>query len=206
MTDPNVRIVEAHVAYRGFFKLVCYRLQHRLYEGGWSPVLTRELLERGHAAAVLPYDPVRDEVVLIEQFRIGALCAPGGAWVLETIAGIVEPGEDPGDVARREALEEAGCVIGELVPMHEFLVSPGGTSERIALYCARVDASAIGGVHGLIDEGEDIRPRVWRWAEVAMNLQAGRIISATPIIALQWLALHRDKLRTDWGAASGADQ
>jgi ADP-ribose pyrophosphatase len=204
MTDPNIHIVEVQVAYRGFFKLIRYRLQHRLYDGGWSAVLTRELLERGHAAAVLPYDPVRDEVVLVEQFRIGALRAPEGAWVLETIAGIVEPGEDPRDVARREAAEEAGCVVGELVPMYEFLVSPGGTSERIVLFCARVDASAVGGIHGLTEEGEDIRPRVWGWKEVARELEAGRISSATPIIALQWLALNRDRLRMQWGAASAA--
>jgi ADP-ribose diphosphatase len=194
----KVEVLGADVVYQGFFRLVRYRLRHELFQGGWSPVLVRELLDRGHAAAVLPYDPIRDEVIFVEQFRVGALTAPGGAWLLETIAGIVEPGEEPGAVARREAVEEAGCDIGDLVPMYDYLVSPGGTSEWIALYCARVDAGGVGGVHGLIDEGEDIRPLVIPWSEASCALRAGRILSATTIIAVQWLALNREDLRKRW--------
>jgi ADP-ribose pyrophosphatase len=194
----RIQLVESAVAYQGFFRLVRYRLRHELFRGGWSPVLTRELLDRGHAAAVLPYDPFRDEVVLVEQFRIGALGAPGGAWILETIAGIVEPNEAPAEVARREAVEEAGCVIRDLVPIYDYLVSPGGTSEWIALFCARIDASGVDGVHGLLEEGEDIRALVMPWAEALHALAEGRILSATPIIALQWLALNRDSLRARW--------
>ena len=180
-----------------------FRLRHTLFAGGWSPVVERELFERGHAAALLPYDPVRDEVVLIEQFRIGALEAPGGAWLLEIVAGIIELGETPEEVVRRETVEEAGIEVAEVEPIYDYLVSPGGTSERITLLCGRVDASRAQGIHGLPHEGEDIRvlavpfTTAWRW------LEEGRIDNATPIVALQWLALNRKRLRLKWGVTPG---
>ncbi len=188
------------VAYSGFFRLEVYRLQHELFAGGWSAELTRECLERGHAVAVLPYDPWRDEVLLIEQFRIGALNAPGGPWLLEIVAGIIEGAESPEQVAYREMQEEAGCTLQALVPIYTYLVSPGGTSERINLYCAKVDTSSVDTTigRGLVHEHEDIRlHRVSRMTALDY-VQDGRICSAAPIIALQWLALHHDQLVNRW--------
>lgn len=200
MQHPQYEILETSTGYAGFFHLLRYRLRHRLFNGGWSPVLTRELFERGHAAAVLPYDPETDQVVLTEQFRIGALQAPGGPWLLEIVAGMIEAGETPEAVARREAVEEIGCAIGELVSICDYHVSPGGTSERIHLFCGRVDAARAGGLHGVADEGEDIRVAVMSADDAIAHLQAGKIISAAPIIALQWLMMHRASLREDWRA------
>ena len=198
MQDPQYEILEIATGYAGFFRLLRYRLRHRLFNGGWSPVLTRELFERGHAAAALPYDPETDQVVLTEQFRIGALQAPGGPWLLEIVAGIIEVGEAPEAVVRREAIEEIGCAIGELVPICDYYVSPGGTSERMHLFCGRVDASQAGGVHGAADEGEDIRVVVMPAADAISHMQAGKIVSAAPIIALQWFMMHRASLREHW--------
>jgi len=198
MQDPQYEILETATGYAGFFRLLRYRLRHRLFNGGWSPVLTRELFERGHAAAVLPYDPETDQVVLTEQFRIGALQAPGGPWLLEIVAGIIEVGEAPEAVVRREAIEEIGCAIGELVSICDYYVSPGGTSERMHLFCGRVDASQAGGVHGAADEGEDIRVVVMPAADAISHMQAGKIVSAAPIIALQWFMMHRASLREHW--------
>lgn len=203
--DYKVEIVQKETCYQGFFRLERYRLRHSLFRGGWSPELARELLERGHAAAVLLYDPDRDSVVLIEQFRIGALDAPGGPWLLEIVAGIIGGDETAADVARREAMEEAGCRVLDLIPICEYFVSPGGTSERITVYCGRVDAADVGGIHGLAQEGEDIRVHVVLFADALEMLRTGRIDSASPIIALQWLALHREEVRQRWlgdGSAS----
>lgn len=203
--DYKVEIVQKETCYQGFFRLERYRLRHSLFRGGWSPELTRELLERGHAAAVLLYDPDRDSVVLIEQFRIGALDAPGGPWLLEIVAGIIGGDETAADVARRESAEEAGCRVLDLIPICEYFVSPGGTSERITVYCGRVDAADAGGIHGLAQEGEDIRVHVVPFADALEMLRTGRIDSASPIIALQWLALHREEVRRRWlgdGSAS----
>jgi ADP-ribose pyrophosphatase len=200
MTDPRVEIFEKTVGYQGFFRLERYRLRHRLFSGEWSRELVREVFERGHAAAVLPYDPVRDQVVLIEQFRIGALEAPGGPWLLEIVAGVIDAAETPEAVIRREAIEESGCTIQEIVPICEYLVSPGGTSERLTVFCGKVDASLADGTHGLADEGEDTRVVVLGFAEAVAHLQAGKINAAAPIIALQWLMLNREQLRRHWGA------
>jgi ADP-ribose pyrophosphatase len=199
MNDSSVHqvdIVEQQVVYQGFFRMERMRLRHTLFAGGWSAVMVRELLQRGHAVAVLPYDPVRDQVVLVEQFRVGAL--ETGAWLLEIVAGMIEEGEDPQDVARREALEEAACILHDLIPLYEYYVSPGGTSERIMLFCARVDASQLGGVHGLAAENEDIRVHVMDFNAALALLDSGKIYSATPIIALQWLLRQRASLRHQW--------
>jgi len=191
-------VTRQDTAHDGFFRLERYRVRHELFEGGWSRVLTRELFERGQAAGVLPYDPIRDEVVLIEQFRIGALETPGGPWLLEIVAGILEEGETPEAVVRREAMEEAGCALASLMPITQFAADPGGSSARIHLYCGRVDAGRAGGIHGLPEEGEDIRVMVVSFEDAMALIQSGRIDSAIPIIALQWLALNHDRVREQW--------
>jgi len=200
MTDPRVQILDKTVCYDGFFRIERYRLRHELFQGGWSRELTRELFERGHAAAVLPYDPILDAVVLIEQFRIGALEAPGDPWLIEIVAGVIDhPDETPEEVVRREAVEEADCTIQDIVPICDYFVSPGGTSECISLFCGKVDAAGVGGVCGLEEEAEDIRVIVVPFPEAIAQLQAGNIRSAAPIIALQWLQLNHDQIRARWG-------
>ncbi|MCS4503643.1 ADP-ribose pyrophosphatase [wastewater metagenome] len=197
----HYEIIESEDAFRGYFVMRRYRLRHARFEGGMGPVLTRELFERGHSVGVLPYDPVRDQVVLVEQFRVGALDAPRGPWLIETIAGIIEPGESPEAVARRESVEEANCPLDEVVPICRYLVSPGGTSEQVSMFCARVDAEGLhGGVHGLEEEGEDILVHVMSFDEAMAMVENGTVHAAMPLIALQWLALNRERLREQWGA------
>jgi len=194
----DVEILEKTICFEGFFRIERYHLRHRLFNGDWSHPLVRELFERGHAAAVLPYDPIRDEVILIEQFRIGALDAPGGPWLMEIVAGMIEVDESAPDVVKRESIEEANCIITDLIPLCDFLVSPGGTTERVALFCGRVDTTHAGGVHGASDEGEDIKVHVITLDAAIALLQTGRINSASAIIALQWLTLNRDYARNLW--------
>jgi ADP-ribose pyrophosphatase len=171
----------------------------------------REMLERGHAVGVVLYDPDLDTLVLIEQFRIGALAAcrtpwlPEGSspWLLEIVAGIIDPGETPEAVARREAIEEAGCEIAELEPVCVFLVTPGVSSETIVLYAGRVDASDVGGIHGLDHEHEDIRVVAAPAADVFRWLDEGRFINATALVGLQWFRANHADLRARWRKAPG---
>lgn len=199
-------LLDKTVAYAGFFHMEKYRLRHELFAGGWSCDITRECLERGHAVAVLLYEPEQDRVVLIEQFRIGAIAFPGGPWLLEIVAGIMDDAlETPEMVAARETLEEAGCELLDLVPIHHYLVSPGGTSESIYLFCGRICADGVGGLRGLADENEDIRVHVVARTQAVELLQAGRINSAAPIIALQWLELNRTHLLENWGLSDSLE-
>ena len=198
--DGKVEVIERETVHEGYCRVERLRLRHRLFEGGMSGEIDREVVRRGHAVAVLPYDPLRDEVVLIEQFRIGAYVRGEQPWLLEAVAGIVEDGEENEAVARRETQEEAGVELGELVPVASFYASPGTMTEYIRVYCARVDAAGAGGVHGLAGEGEDIRVIVLPFAEALVILKEGRIESGHTLIALQWLALNREDLRRRWTA------
>lgn len=192
------KVNKREVAYKGFFRLEKYQLQHTLYKGGWSNKITRELFMRGNCVAVILYDPVRDEIVLIEQFRAGAVLRPEQAWLVEIVAGAIEPGETAEEVAYREAVEEAGCEIEEIMLIKEFYTTPGGSSERISLFCAKVDTSDVGGVHGLDDEDEDILVSVATLDEAYQMVESGRIESGIPIIAIQWLYINREKIRSQW--------
>lgn len=197
--EYQVEIVRTDSCYEGFFTLKRHRVRHSLFAGGMSQPLERERMERLRAAAVLLYDPLTDEVVMIEQFRIGALEAGGaGSWLLEIVGGLMNDGDDPAAVAEREAMEEAGCRLRALKPICDFYVSPGTATEFIHLYCGWVDARAAGGIHGLPHEGEDILVRVMSADEVMAELYGGRVNSTTAIIAVQWLALHRPALRREW--------
>lgn len=197
-SDDRVEIIEKRTPFRGYFQIDAYRLRHRTFDGGWTREISREVFERGHAAAVLLYDPDRDAVVLVEQFRTGAHAAGLEPWLIETVAGIIEPGEESAEVVRREALEEAGCDVGDLEPIGTFILSPGGSSETMVLFCGRVDSRGAGGVHGLDHEDEDIRVVVLSADEALELLRSGRIVNATTALALQWLALNRERLRTAW--------
>ncbi len=198
MNYGEVEIESRTICFQGFFRLEKFRLRHTLFAGGMSQTMSRELFERGHAVAVLPYDPVLDRVVLIEQFRIGALNDSQGPWLTEIVAGMVAADETAEGVAQREAQEEAGCHIGELLPIYRFYPSPGGSSESIMLFCGRVDASTIGGTYGLAEENEDIRVFTVGLSEALEWVESGRINSAAPIMALQWLALNKKRVLGIW--------
>jgi ADP-ribose pyrophosphatase len=195
----DVEIQSDEVLFQGFFQVRGLTLRHRLFDGGWSAPMKRELFWRENATCVLPYDPVRDEVVLIEQFRAGALGRKASPWLLEVVAGINEPGDSAEVTATREAQEEAGLELTALEHICDYLVSPGGTNELVHLYGACVDASGAGGIHGLDHENEDIRVQPMTFAEAMDALKTGRIWNAPAIMSLQWLALNRDRLRQEWG-------
>ena len=194
----NVEVIEKATPYQGYSRIDVYRLRHKRFGGGWTEVMSRELFDRGRAAVVLPYDPARDIVVLIEQFRIGAYAAGIKPWLIEPVAGIVEDGETPEEVARREAVEEAGCVIAELEPIGTVLSSPGICSEVLHLYCGRVDSEGVGGIHGLEHEHEDIRAFTLPLDTALERLARGEYHKAITVMTLQWLALNRERLKKKW--------
>lgn len=201
----DVELVASELLHDGFFKVKRLRLKHKKFAGGWSRELVRELKDRGDAACVLPYDPVADKVVLIEQFRVGAFAANSASvsspWLLELIAGINDKDEPPEELVRRESVEEAGIELGDVEFICSFLPSSGGSNECIYLYYASVTVDGVGGIHGLGDEDEDIRVVVMDREEAIAKVASGEIINASAIIALQWLALNYQSKRSS-GTAS----
>lgn len=198
MTKNDVKIVSEEWLHQGFVKVKRYSLQHKLFAGPWSNTFTRELAIRTPAAAVLPYDPVLDKLVLVEQFRIGALTDASSSWLLEAIAGILEEGETPIELVYREAKEEAGLTILDLIPIYEYWASPGASNEHVSLFCAKVDASNARGIYGLADENEDIRVHAVPAEEAFTWLKQGKIKNGICLVALLWFQLHREEVRAKW--------
>ena len=198
LPNETVELVDHAVAYQGRFRVGRYQFRHGLYQGGQSGVLKREVFERGAAAAVLPYDPHRDELVLIRQFRAGAYVAGRHPWTWEIVAGIIEEGESAEAVVRREAVEEAALEVRELIPIHDVMLSPGSCSECCGIFLGHVDAAKAGGVFGLESEGENILVKTLSFTEARTMLEHGEVDNAVAVIALQWLALHREEVRARW--------
>jgi ADP-ribose pyrophosphatase len=190
----EVRVLEETIVYAGYSTMKRFSFQHPLFKGGWSKPIKREVLSRPLSVAVLPYDPDTDQVVLIEQFRTGAFESLEEPWLLEIVAGMVEPGDTALQTAYKEMQEETGCTLLATLPITEFLLSSGISSEKTAIYCGRIKAPVGGSVHGLAEEGEDIKVHVFKTEEAFALLQAGKIRSASALIALQWLALNRFSL------------
>ena len=190
----DVQVQEKTKVYSGFLKLVKYTITHKLFNGGVSRPLIREATVRPPSVGIILFDPLHDQVVLVEQFRMGPFLSNDDPWLLEVVAGISEPGETLEEVAIREIKEETGYQITSLMPVSDFYVSPGASNEKLKLFCGLVDATTAGGVFGVADEGEDIRVHVLPFREAYDMVKDGRIANAPAVIALQWLKLHHHEL------------
>lgn len=192
-SQEDVDFQQEETLYKGFFSYKQYTFRHKLHDGSWSNAIEREIFERGNAVAVLPFDPELQEFVMIEQFRVATIHGCDSPWLLEVVAGIMEPGETPEQVCRRETQEEAGVDILSLTHIIDFYPSPGACTEKLGLFFATVDASNAGGIHGLETENEDILVHRVPANTALQWLEEGRINNSATIIALQWYALNRDK-------------
>jgi ADP-ribose pyrophosphatase len=185
--DMSVTIEKSDVVYDGFFKMFRYHLKHSLFNGGMSSIFTREVMSRPNAVAVLLVDPVLKEVVLIKQFRAGAL-ENNNPWLEELVAGLIDPGELPEDVARRETKEETGlALLGELTKIAEYYGSAGGSNEMTTLYYGEVDASQASGVHGLEGENEDILVIRKSFKDFFSSIDQCQADTASLVIGAMWL-------------------
>jgi len=206
MDSSDVDVSKIETPFQGYFSVDRYHLRHRQHAGGMGGEITREIFERGHAACCLLYDPDLDLLVMVEQFRAGAYAAlrspwyddSFSPWLIEFIAGIIDEGETPEEVVRREAVEEAGCTVHELELISHYLVTPGGSTESMFAFCGRVDASNAGGIHGLDEEGEDIRVFTATPEEAFAMLADGRVCNSMTMIPLLWFKENRDRLRRQW--------
>lgn len=201
---PGVTIESDETVWHGRFPLQLVKFRNPRFDGSQSGLRTWELWRRGRAAAVLPYDPAADAVVLIEQFRLPALAAGIDPFMVELPAGLCDPGEEPAATARRETEEEIGSTVTRLEPISDVLLSPGGCDEHVFLYVGRLAVPAAGpdglvhGTGGLASEEEDIRIRVWPAEAAVEAAMAGRFRNVITTLALFWLAARRPALRQAW--------
>lgn len=193
-SQTDIEILGKKSLYQGFFSMDEYTFKHKLFAGGWSKPVTREVFERGHAVVVLPYDAKQDKVVLIEQVRFPALATAKSPWLLELVAGMIAPAEMPLDVAHRELMEETGLMAKQIHSVNSYLASPGGSTERFYFYWADVDSNNSRGLHGLAEEHEDIRLHVMSREQAYERVVAGEIDNASTVIGLQWLQLNYQQL------------
>ena len=203
---PGVEIVSKETPWSARFQLDVVRFRNRRFDGRLSGVRTWELWRRGHGAALLPYDPVADAVVLIEQFRLAALVSGTDPVLVEIPAGLCDPGEDARTTLMRESQEEMGLSPARMEPIGDFILSPGSSDEWVSVFVGQVAAPPAGpdgllGSFGLADEDEDIRVRLWPAERAIEAALAGRFANSVTTIALLWLAARRADLRRRWDAA-----
>lgn len=196
-----VEIKETRRPYARYFALEEYDLRHEHFDGTMSDTVLRAVFRAPDAALVLPYDPHRDAVLLVEQIRMGPLArGDGSLWQLEPIAGRLDPGEAPEVTARREAREEAGLEVGELIPVAEVYCSPGNSSEFYYIYVGIADLpEEIAGVGGLAEEHEDIRSHVLSFGSLMEMCDSQKFGNAPLVMAAYWLDRHRGRLRGEAG-------
>jgi len=194
----DVNVLEDLPVFEGHYRVHRLMLKHRRFAGDWSDTLSREVFHRGDAVGVLPWDPVSDSLVILEQFRPGALRGSDSPWMLELIAGVVEPGEADEQVVEREALEEGACEMDRLTPIATFFPSAGACSEQVRLFCGRVTRAGIGQVHGREEEGEDILVHALDRTAALELLGQNQIANGHTLIALQWLKINGAALRARW--------
>lgn len=195
LDDSDVKILERQIVYQGHFQIEQWKVQFRLFNGGWSQPRLREVFERGEAVGVLLFDANNDQLVLIEQFRVGIVNKAKNPWLMEIVAGVIKKDESLEQVARRETQEESGLEITNLFPIYQYWVSPGGSSERMYLFCGQINAKLAQGIHGVVEEGEDIRLHVLSLKSAYDLLNQGKINNSSTIIALQWLQLNEQIVR-----------
>lgn len=201
-SKKNLTIIKKEVIWQGYFRMLKYYFKHNLFNGGVSDVVERELFERNTAVAVIPYDPITDEIVLVEQIRVGTFEHDINPWMIELVAGMIEENEESEEVAKRELFEETGLTCQYIEKVMSYLVSPGGTSEKIDLYFAHVDAKTANFIAGLESENEDIKTHRLSVKDAIAQLNKVKFQNGVTITGLQWLALNHEKIKQQWALNS----
>lgn len=198
MTEKKFKIQSIKPAYTGFFELKILQFKHVRYQGGWSKTFSRELFQRGQAVVVLLYDATEEQVVLVEQCRVGAVFnaqtsnQPEQAWLLEPVAGMIDSGESPEEAGIRETQEETGASISDLEYICQFYPSPGACNEILHLYAAHISIDSLSEYAGLASENEDIKVVKLSFSEAKQMLLNADFNVASTYIALQWLFFQKN--------------
>ena len=200
MPRNNVKVISKTLEFDQFHQLEIYTLQHKSLDSDeWLPPYTREVYRSGAAANVLMYHPESDQLLLCEQFRTGAYVAGAeNPWLIECAGGIIDPGETPEEAACREGFEESGCPVTDMEFITKFYNSSSCLDETTYLYCGRISGDIKTGIHGMVEEGEEIRTHLLPVSDVIKMLDENKILNVTASLALNWFARKHDEIRKKW--------
>lgn len=199
MADKKYDLIHREALFQGYYRVDRFHIRQQFDDGTWSDVFSREVFDGNkNAAVVLLFDPQHDKVVMIEQFRPGPMSKGDEPFMIEAVAGVIDPGETPEITARREAMEEAGCEVTDLQKVFAYYPCPGCLGEFVTIFVGRTKAPEEGGICGLAEEGEHIRVLVLEAMKAISLLYEGKLRDAASIIAMQWFALHHTELRSRW--------
>ncbi|MDA9748630.1 NUDIX domain-containing protein [Pelagibacteraceae bacterium] len=188
--SSKFKIVSKKNLYNGFFKMNEVVLKYKKYDGTWTNKISRELFGGAQVSAVLPYDPLKKEIILIQQFRPGTISKNFDNYLNEIVAGIIDDGESPEDAAKRECVEETGCVIKKLIPIQGYFPAPGSSESFYHLFLGETETFNGTRIMGLENENEDIKVQSFKTSEIREKMQKGQILNGLTLIALQWFFLN----------------
>ena len=184
------KIINKKNLYSGFFSLNKYEFIHKKHDGEWTSTVGREIFSGAHVSTLLPYDPIKKEIILIQQFRAGVLSRYDEDYLLEIVAGIIDEGENPEETAIRECFEETGCEVKKIHPIHSYFPAPGSSESYYHLYLGEIQAFDGERIKGLEKENEDILVKSFKIDEVRQMLKEKKITNGLTLIALQWFFLE----------------
>jgi ADP-ribose pyrophosphatase len=187
------KIINKKNLYSGFFSLNKYEFIHEKHNGEWTSTVEREVFSGAHVSSLLPYDPIKKEIILIQQFRAGALSRYDENYLLEIVAGIVDEGENPEQTAIRECFEETGCEVKKIHPIQSYFPAPGSSESFYHIYLGEVQAFDGERIKGIEKENEDILVKSFKIDEVRQMLKEKKIMNGLTLVALQWFFLEHYK-------------
>ena len=192
--SSKFKILGKKIIHNGFFKMNEITLKYQKYDGKWSNEIKRELFGGAQVSAVLPYDPLKKEIILIQQFRPGTISKNFDNYLNEIVAGIIDPGEKPETTAKRECMEETGCKVKKLIPIQGYFPAPGSSESFYHLFLAEIETFVGQRILGLKTENEDILVKRYKISEIKKMLQNKQILNGLTLIALQWFFLNMSNI------------
>ena len=184
------KIINKKNLYSGFFSMNKYEFVHQKHNGQWTEKIEREIFEGVHVSSLLPYDPIKKEIILIQQFRAGVLSRYDKKYLYEIVAGIIDKGENPEETAKRETIEETGCQVKNTLPIYSYFPSPGSSESYYHIFLGEVDTFNGERIRGVKNENEDILVKSFKIDEVRQMLKEKKITNGLTLIALQWFFLE----------------
>lgn len=187
---PNYKIINKKNLYSGFFSLNKYEFIHQKHDGNWTGKVEREIFGGAHVSTLLPFDPIKKEIILIQQFRAGVLSRYDEEYLYEIVAGIIDNNEKPEDTAKRECLEETGCKVKKILPIQNYFPAPGSSESYYHLFLGEIDSFEGERIRGLEKENENILVKAFKIEQVRKLLKDKKILNGLTLIALQWFFLE----------------